>query len=155
LGAAVSEGFDLQIATRLTDNIKVNANVGYTNAYTPKTVFGGAFPDGTRAVLAYAGDKFGDHPVTAAVNAEYRGEMSHVWAGSVGYFRVDYRWLDRSPPYNPLLLGADSLFYNTLRPKAYSLLNVRWGLTKDALDVSLFVNNLTKTDPVYGILPIG
>jgi outer membrane receptor protein involved in Fe transport len=145
LGAAVSKGFDLQVAAQVTDNLKLGGFAGYTDAYYPNTVFGAAAP------LENAGDHLaGVLPWTYAVNAEYRGKIINIWSGSEDYLRADFRWLGRPPAGDPTLPNYIA-FLDLHRDPAYSLLNLRAGITKDRWDISLFINNATNSNPLISI----
>jgi outer membrane receptor protein involved in Fe transport len=145
-GKAVSQGFDLQVAAIVAEGLKVNASVGYTDAYYPNAALG-APVNGVVPVLNAAGDKLANVlPWTAAANAEYTHDISGIWSSSRGYLRLDYRWLDKANALNPNVADYDALI-GPYQDPTYSILNIRFGVVHDGLDVSAYVNNATRSDP--------
>jgi len=145
-GKAVSQGFDLQLAAILAEGLKVNASVGYTDAYYPDAAFG-APVNGVVPVLNAAGDKLPNViPWTASANAEYTHDVSGIWSASRGYLRIDYRWLDAVNALNPITASYDPLI-SPYQDPAYSILNIRLGVLHGGLDISAYVNNATRSDP--------
>ena len=140
LGQAISQGFDFQMAAIVFDGLKVSANVAYTNVYYPNATYGTADkPGDPRPLLNAAGDKVGGIPWTASGVIDYSFNIDPIWRNSRSYMRVDYRWIGSPtaadsilPGYNPLLAAV---------PAPYGLLNVRYGVVHQGVDVSLFVTN--------------
>jgi len=148
-GHAVSRGFDLQLAAIITPDLKIRASVGYTDAYFPDAFYG-APVNGVPTLLNGAGDKLPNVlPWTAAGNAEYSHDISSLWSDSRFYLRVDYRWLSAAPAGNPAVANYDPVGGAHPNP-AYDMLNIRLGLTHGGLDVSAYVNNATRSNPVLG-----
>jgi iron complex outermembrane receptor protein len=146
-GKAVSQGFDLQVAAIVVDGLKLGANVGYTDAHYPNAAFG-APSNGVTPLLNAAGDKLANVlPWTASANVEYSRDVSPLWAGARSYIRVDYRWLSAANALNPNAAGYDPLTGPYQNP-AYDILNIRLGILHEGLDLSAYVNNATKSDPV-------
>jgi outer membrane receptor protein involved in Fe transport len=145
-GKAVSKGFDLQVAAIVADGLKVSANVGYTDAYYPDAAFG-APSNGVAPLLNGAGDKLANVlPWTATANVEYSRDISPLWAGARSYIRLDYRWLSAVNDLNPNVAGYDPEVGPHQNP-AYDVLNIRLGVIRGGLDLSAFVNNVTRSDP--------
>jgi iron complex outermembrane recepter protein len=148
-GKAISQGFDLQMAAIIAEGLKFNVNVGYTDAYFPYAALG-APRNGVAPLLNAAGDKLSDVlPWTVAANVEYSRDISPLWAGARSYIRVDYRWLSAANPQDPNVAGFDT----EVGPhpnQAYGMLNIRVGVLHGGLDLSAYVNNATKSDPVLG-----
>jgi iron complex outermembrane recepter protein len=148
-GKAVSRGADLQVAAIITDRLKLGAMVGYTDAYYPDAAFG-APVGGATPLLNAAGDKLANVlPWTAAANVEYSHDISPLWGNARTYIRVDYRWLSAANALNPASAGYDpetSPYQN----QGYGMLNLRLGLVHEGLDLSVYVNNATNSDPLLG-----
>ncbi|HEX4240219.1 MAG TPA: TonB-dependent receptor [Steroidobacteraceae bacterium] len=145
-GKAISDGFDLQAAAILAEGLKLNVNVGYTNAYYPNAAYG-APSNGVVPLLNAAGDKLPNVlPWTASANAEYSRAIDSLLPDSRGYLRLDYRWLSAANALNPNAAGFDSLVGPYQNPE-YSILNVRLGVLHEGWDVSLYADNITRSDP--------
>lgn len=145
LGSATSNGFDLQAQWLATDNLRLNAAIGYTNATYSKAVGS----NGT--IVVDKGDVVGVPPTgitpwTIHVGAEY---SFTVFGNRSAYFHVDddYRShvTGRSANLdNPLALGYDP---NIPFDPATNELNMRLGMLVGNLDVSIFGNNLLNSHP--------
>jgi outer membrane receptor protein involved in Fe transport len=151
-GSAISQGFDLQLTAAVTADFRLGGQVGYNHAYYPNASYGTPFqnPDGsfTTPVNNFAGAQIGGLvPWSAAVNAQYTHSIDGLWSGAHAYLRADYRWLDKTTPAqetvppNPAAIQPDP---------AYSVLNVRLGITHGGVDLSAYVENLTRSDPRLG-----
>jgi iron complex outermembrane recepter protein len=152
-GRAVIQGFDLQVAAIPFDNLKLGANVAYTDAYYPSAAYGAPPASGAAApLLNGAGDKLAlVLPWTASANAEYSWNVGALWDGARAYVRADYRWLDAMSAGNPNVANYDPAeggVAGGYRNPAYSTLNARIGAVRGGLDLSLFVNNVTNADPL-------
>lgn len=155
-GEAISQGFDLQLAAMMTRELKIGAQVGYTNAYHPQAAYGpppsGPGPAGsvTSALINAAGDKLSNSiPWTVATNVEYTRNISSLWPDSRSYLRIDYRWLSGVVSGNPNVGGYDLETSPYLNP-SYGILNLRLGVMHAGWDLSLYVNNVTDSDPRLG-----
>jgi iron complex outermembrane receptor protein len=153
-GRAVVQGFDAQLSAIPFDNLKLGANVSYTEGYYPNAQLGAPVA-GVAPLLNGAGDKLGAGgegfgssvlPWSASAQAEYSWSVDALWSGARSYFRADYRWLDGQPSGNPHVANFFPL-ENELRNPAYSTVNLRLGLTRFGLDLSVFVNNATNSNP--------
>jgi outer membrane receptor protein involved in Fe transport len=151
-GRAISQGFDLQFAAVLTHDLRVSGSVAYTNAYNPVTEYG--LPPGPGQpppIIVPAGNKLGATiPWTATAALDYSRSIDPVWHGANGYVRLDYRWLDGKPPENPLLSSYDPL-QGPYPDQAYSLFNAHLGIIHGGLDLSLFGENLTRSNPRFAL----
>ena len=148
-GRAISQGFDLQLAAVLTEHLKFSANGGYTNTYYPNASYGLSSPDGTPGpLLNGAGDKLTQViPWEASAALEYTTSIEPLWHGAQSYARLDYRWLDDKPKANPNIAGYDPEI-GPFPDQAYSLLNLRVGAVAGGLDLSVFGDNLTRSNPI-------
>ena len=148
-GKAVSQGFDLQIASIVAEGLKVGANVGYTDAFYPNAAFG-APANGVTPLLNAAGDKLQYVlPWTASANVEYSRDVGALWSDTRSYLRLDYRWLSAANALNPNSADYDPMTGPYQNP-SYSELNIRLGILHQGLDLSAYVNNATRSDPRLG-----
>ena len=148
-GKAISRGFDLQVQALPFEGMKVLFNVGYTDAYYPDAAYGG-LTNGVTPLLNAAGDKLANVvPWTASLHADYSYSVGSLWNGARGYLRADYRWLDSPTKANPETANYDPAI-GPYPNAAYGLLNLRAGVLHEGLDLSVFVNNVTRADPRLG-----
>jgi len=148
-GKAMSRGFDLQVTALITDGLKLGATVGYTDAYYPDAAFG-APAGGVTPLLNAAGDKLANVlPWTAAARVEYSRDISPLWGHARSYIRVDYRWLSAANAINPATAGYDPEV-SPYQNQAYGMLNLRLGVVHEGFDVSVYVSDATKSDPLLG-----
>lgn len=146
-GKAVSRGFDLQMQAIVAEGLKLELNVGYTDAYFPDATYG-APSNGVTPLLNAAGDKLANVlPWTAEAIMEYSRDVSALWANTRSYFRADYRWLDAANALDPKTASYDPEVGPHQNP-AYGVLNLRLGVVHGGLDVSAYVNDATRSDPV-------
>ena len=148
-GKAISKGLDFQLAAVPLEGLKISLNVGYTDAYYPNASYG-APTGGSAPLLIGAGDKLPNVlPWTVATTAEYQWNIGYLWSGARSYFRVDYRWLDAAPKADPNVVGYDSQT-GPFPNQSYGLLNLRLGVLQHGMDLSAFVNNATRSNPLIG-----
>lgn len=147
-GKAISQGFDLQLSAAITQDFSLGVYAGYDKAYYPNADY--SAPDAGGALIIGAGDSIsGVVPWTASVTTEYRHDLGAIWDGAKSYIRADYRWLDAIPAQDPNVVTYDAIISENRNP-AYGVLNMRVGVLHGGLDVSAYVNNLTKEHPVLG-----
>ena len=150
-GKAISEGFDFQVAAVLVEGLKASANVGYDNAYQPNAAYGAPTTGGAIPLLVGAGDKLQNiAPWSASVHLDYSRDIGRLIDDTLGYFRVDYRWLDADPKADPRVADYDP-GTGPYPNQAYGMLNLRLGILHKGFDISAFVNNATRSDPVLGL----
>ena len=134
----------------IAEGLKASANVGYTDAYYPDASYG-APVGGVSPLLNAAGDKLhGVLPWTASVHLDYSVDIGRYWEGARSYLRLDYRWLDAAPKFNPNVANYDP-GTGALQNEAYGMLNLRLGTLHGGLDVSAFVENATNANPRLGL----
>jgi iron complex outermembrane receptor protein len=148
-GKATSQGFDLQIGAVLAEGLRVNANVGYTDAYNPNAAFGAPI-NGVVPVLNAAGDKLPNVlPWTASLHVDYSRDVGFLWSQARSYLRLDYRWLSAANALDPRVNSFDPQV-GPYQNQAYGTLNVRLGVLHKGLDLSAYVMNATHSDPRLG-----
>lgn len=139
-GSITSKGFDLSVQGKVTDDVTLGVVLGYTDATFDQTVLGGA-----GAILAEKGDAAFDGPkFTMTVTGQY----DFVLAGNTdAYARFDYTYSSKGPRDNPAVYSYDPVLTNV---PSISQVNLRAGVKLEAVDLSVFVNNLTDTHPALG-----
>ena len=151
-GKAISQGFDFQIAAVPFEGVHLSANVGYVNAYFPNALLGTPDSSGVSPIIHLAGDKVPSViPWTAAAQAEYSHPVA-MFDGGRAYIRADFRWLDsisNGSPGDENIANFDPTLGRVLSD-AYHVLNLRLGFAHEGLDASLFVENVTNSDPRLG-----
>jgi iron complex outermembrane receptor protein len=148
-GKATSQGFDFQVAAIVVDGLKLNASVGYTDAYNPNAAYGAPI-NGVIPLLNGAGDKLPNVlPWTAALRADYSWDIGPVWSGAQAYFRVDFRWLSAANALNPRVNSFDPQT-GPYQNEAYGTLNLRLGVVHAGVDLSAYVLNATNSNPLLG-----
>lgn len=153
-GRAKVKGFELQLEARPIESVKLGGSVGYTDAYYPQAQYG-ALVNGVPPLLVGAGDKLAVVlPWTAAARAEYSWSLRTLWAGARSYLRADYRWQDGTAKGDPLVTGYN-VYLDQFRDQAYSTLNLRLGVVREAVEISAFVDNATGADPLLSFSNVG
>lgn len=137
LGAAVSQGVEIQFAGFVTDNLKLGLSGAYNDAHFKDTIVIGAVP------VVNAGDKLDTPPWMISGTIDY---SFPVFAGKEGYLHFDGQY---ASGHNVRISPAEELTYPEARRRAGSIIaNARIGLKMGALDVSLFADNLFDTNVV-------
>jgi outer membrane receptor protein involved in Fe transport len=136
LGKARSQGVDFAAQLRAADHLVIGVAVGYNDSeYTTTTRGAGG------VAIRSAGEPLGVPPLTLYLNGMYEFRVLSRDA----YVRADFTHTTRddkalevtSPIVNP----------DIPRPPATSMLDLRFGLRLDRLDLSLFAQNVTNEHP--------
>jgi outer membrane receptor protein involved in Fe transport len=124
-GSARSQGIEVEYSARLTDNLAVSVNVGYTDAEFTETTFGGE--------LNNKGDPLQFVPELTAFAA-----VDYIRPAAINgldlFIRGDIAYVDES------LSLVNSI--PRIRP-AYEYVNLRIGLANEKYTGTIFVRNLT------------
>lgn len=147
-GKAESNGFDLALEALVTDNLRAELNLGYVNAFYTQNVF-----DQAGQPIVLAGDKIGLLPqvnppwdVDAAVT--YSVPLPREDALSL---RLEYQYHSRNPgPFISQIQASPNYFPLDVPDPATHLLNARADFLAGALDVGVFINNVTNSHPMIG-----
>ncbi|HUQ51967.1 MAG TPA: TonB-dependent receptor [Gammaproteobacteria bacterium] len=144
LGTASANGFDVGLQALVGDHVRLDANVGRTNArYT--TTIPGLVTEGEQV----SGPGSAVPPWTATVGAEFNFRVgsrdAYAWVQDVYHSFNDGRFGSQTP--------ADAATYNPLLPvnPETRMVNLRVGLRLDKVDASLFVNNATDKHPLLAV----
>jgi iron complex outermembrane receptor protein len=143
LGDARSRGFDALISINPLDGLTFDVGVGYQDTTFQETIYA-AVATNPKPIVSRKGDRLAT-PWIANFAVDYE---THLGAGGMrgyGHLQYDYRspWRASNPGnqgYNPNAHIMEVQNYVTAR------VGVRW----DALDVSLFINNLLDSDDMVG-----
>ena len=147
-GSAVSNGFDLALHALVTEQLRVNINLGYANAYFTSNLYGGA---GQPLVLS--GDKIGFPP---AVNAPWNVDTSANYEiplpqGDKLHLRGEYQYNSRNPgPFVTQLATSPNYYPGLAADPPTHLFKAALGYTKRELDLTLFVDNVFNSAPLLG-----
>jgi iron complex outermembrane recepter protein len=148
-GNAVSDGFDLELRTILTEQLGFDANVGYVNAYYNKSGYVPGQPETLASLIVAAGDKVGILPQVNApwnVNATLHYEIP-LSNGDKVHAQVAGFYTSQNP--GPFITQNTGGNYDALAvpDPATHLYNARAGYTINKLDLSFFMNNIFNTTP--------
>jgi len=144
LGTASANGFDLGLQALVGDHVRLDANVGRTNARYTSTIAG----------LVTAGEQISGPgsavpPWTATVGAEFNFRVGshdgYAWVQDVYHSFNDGRFGTQTP--------ADAATYNPLLPvnPQTRQANLRLGMRLAKVDASVFVNNVTDEHPLLAV----
>ncbi|MBU0557132.1 MAG: TonB-dependent receptor [Alphaproteobacteria bacterium] len=139
LGSATSKGFDIAFRFSVNPSLSLGGQVGYVNATLDETVRAGPTAP---LNLVTAGNAIPLNPWQVSLNGQY----SYGLLGQDGYTRFDYRFqskqTDTTAARDPRNGGAD---LNIPGRQELHTLSMRTGVKTEALDISLFVNNIFNT----------
>lgn len=132
LGAAESTGLESEVTVNLDTGLSIQAGFGYTEANFTRTIDG----------IVRSGDRLQQVPeLTYSLSLDYLSQKplfgNYSWFG-----RVDLAYVDDSIS---TVVNASAA---RIRPE-YTLINGRFGLSNDAHDFVLYVDNLTDEDAVF------
>ena len=157
LGKAKSEGGDLEIVYRPINPLTFDLTAAYTDARLTKTSCAGSLayngatdacvgPGLSARPIATNGDALLGAPWAFTASGEYHFPE---WAGRTPYFRADFQ---HSTAQHSLLQGQDpnnGLFDTTLPGlPVINNLSLRAGMRFNGLDLSVYANNVTNSDPL-------
>ncbi len=157
LGSAETQGFDLNVQSRIGDHIKFDAAVGYTDGYFTKDAFVGNVAD--RAVTK--GDKISGLSTGAAIppwTITASVEYDFMVGRHEGYARVEDTYHSKnSGPFSQQSL-ANPIVLDPQVPDEPSnnLLNIKTGLRmSQGVELAFFVNNLLNAHPLMSTFHVG
>jgi iron complex outermembrane receptor protein len=148
-GHAAVNGFDLSVRALLTEMLRVDAKVSYTNAYYTETVVSGG------QVTVEEGDKIGFLPQVIApwnldVAALYRIPLPN---GDKAYMRAEYQYNSHNPgPFQNGIVNGENYIPLLRADPATNLVNARIGYLMGKLDMSIFAENIFDSHPLIGTL---
>jgi outer membrane receptor protein involved in Fe transport len=148
-GNAVSDGFDLQMRALLTQELKLDVNVGYVNAYYSKSGYIPGLAQSDATILVREGDKVGILPqvnapwnITGALTYDWplsNGDKLHFWANTLYTSRNPGPFITQNTEVNGYPLAVAD-------PPTH-LYNARIGYVVQKFDLSFFINNIANSTP--------
>ena len=157
LGSAETQGFDLNVQSRIGDHIKFDAAVGYTDGFFTKDAFVGNVAD--RAVTK--GDKISGLSTGAAIppwTITASVEYDFMVGRHEGYARIEDTYHSKnSGPFSQQSL-ANPIVLDPQVPDEPSnnLLNIKTGLRmSQGVELAFFVNNLLNAHPLMSTFHVG
>jgi iron complex outermembrane receptor protein len=127
LGSAESDGGELEVNARVTEDFSVHVAAGYEDARLTKVVPGTEY---------YVGEPLSSVPKwTASASAEY--DIPQSWGNY--FIRGQYSYTGKSISYTEVATG--------LLRKSYELTDIRFGVNYDTYTVSLFSKNVFDSRP--------
>lgn len=142
LGAATSNGFDLQISASPIDGLSLLVALGYTDATYSENVWLGT--DHTLTPAISKGDHIGVTPWSLALSVTYDRE---IFGNYDGYLHLDYQY-HGAGAITPALDPATSVFNPDGRPNPLTnFFTLRSGVRWGAYDLSLFMDNVFNAHP--------
>ncbi|MDB6088950.1 MAG: TonB-dependent receptor, partial [Gammaproteobacteria bacterium] len=155
LGAAVSEGFDLQADFAITQHLTVESAIGYNDSHYTQSAFAG--PTSTTPLVAKGDAIVGESltpgaPWTITLGAEYRFNLF----GRTSYARVDAEHATKNNrptaaedpstvQYATCATATGSIQTCQYTPSATTFVSIRAGQEFDGWNISGFVDNLFDT----------
>jgi outer membrane receptor protein involved in Fe transport len=140
LGNAKIDGADFAVSARPVTGLTLGASVSYIKArYTT------SIPGAGGTTIRKAGEPFNVAPWSLELNAEYSRPVGEAEA----YVRADYSYSSHND--KPVDVASPLVDPNIPRAPATSLLNLRAGARIKDVDVSLFVNNVTGSQPLLSL----
>jgi outer membrane receptor protein involved in Fe transport len=138
LGAAVSQGADLDLHARIAPGLTFRLSVGYTDAHYSQTR-----TMASGVTLARQGEPLPIPKVSGSTSLDFEHALFGSDHMAYANFTYDYAGsYDRDPPTG--VFGADP---TTQLAVAVHSLAARGGMRFGALDLSLFVDNITNSSP--------
>ena len=143
LGHATAQGFDIGLRGQPTENLTLNATVGYN-----KTTFDSdsLTPNGTVLYPKGSGVPGVGSPVTASFSPQYNFKLFNQRSF---YIRADYTYSDAFRRAGITAPGSSAYNPNYMPIPTYSVVNLRLGalLLNDGADLSVFANNVNNAHP--------
>jgi outer membrane receptor protein involved in Fe transport len=145
LGSAESRGVDLEASFRVFQGFTVSLNANYNDAHYSADAFGPKPTNGSAPQkFASNGQSLGLEPYRINLQAQYSWRLMGKFDA---YVRADYTY---TPHYTTLAFGQANWNPDTSFVPKSELVNFRAGVTYQAIDFSLFVNNVTNSKDALG-----
>ncbi len=143
-GSAVSQGFDIQVSTRL-GSFSFSGSAAYTDATFTETVLSQVGPGVTPQTIVRDGDTMGVPEWEFAASTQYDMPLG----GHNAYIRADYQYSgDYLRTTGPGTISYDPIGYEG---ESFQNLALRFGVHFDDLELALFANNVTNDDSLLSV----
>jgi iron complex outermembrane recepter protein len=144
-GSAVSNGFDFSIKALVTQALRVDFSVAYTDARLSQNIGFDGVP------VVDRGDAIGTNPnVPAPWNITLAARYDVPLSATInGYLWANDIYHSSNPgPFANDIPGGISYFPEYVQNPSTNILNFRAGLVRGGLELSLFVNNVLNSHPL-------
>ena len=159
LGSAVTQGFDLDIESRVGDHLRLDLAIGYTDGYFTENAYIGDPAKGAPRAKT-KGDQISGlsegpaiPPWTITAAFEYDFDLASYKA----YFRAEDTY--HSKNYGPFSQQnpANAVVYDPEVPDepANNIINIKLGVRIKGVDAALFVDNLANSHPLMSTFHVG
>jgi outer membrane receptor protein involved in Fe transport len=156
LGSAVTQGFDLNLQSRIGEHLKFDMAVGYTEGHFTKNAYVGnpvdqAVAKGDQISGLSAGPAIPPWTITATL------EYDFSLAEHDGYFRIENIYHSRNDGPFSQQNPVNRVVYDPEVPDepANNLLNMKIGIRFRGLDASLFADNVADAHPLMSTFHVG
>ncbi len=142
LGAAVSDGFDLNANFAIAHAFTITLSLGYTDARYSQTTCTG--PSASAPILSRKGDLLGTPRWSVALGAQY----DFVLGDEPTFIRLDYSYASTDPRAIPARDPQTTSYdrYLTRQPETHYL-SARAGASLGFGEITLFMDNLLNAHP--------
>jgi outer membrane receptor protein involved in Fe transport len=157
LGSAITQGFDLNLESRIGDHLKLDLAVGYTSGHFTSDAFVGDPAKGAPQVVS-KGEQITAVPgaippwtITASFEYDFN-VMRHD-----AYFRLEDTYHSSNggqfaQQTNPLFVTYDPLTYSE---PSNNILNLKLGVRVRGVDAAFFADNLANAHPLMAPFHVG
>ena len=156
LGSARTQGFDLNLQSRLGDHFKFDMAIGYTDGKFTKNAFVGNVADqavakGDQISGLSAGPAIPPWTITAAL------EYDFMIGGNDAYGRIEDTYHSKNPGPFSQRNPVNRVVYDPEVPNepANNMLNLKVGMIYKQANISLFVTNLADAHPLMSTFHVG
>lgn len=134
-GTASARGVEIETQFKPIRWLTLGLSAGYTDAKFTQTVLGGS-----NSILVASGEPIGNSPF----NGTGSFQLDFPTGSLAAYFRGDYTYTARAPQQDSATFGYDP---GLLPDPATHYLSLRTGVRIAGVNLSLFVNNVTNSEP--------
>jgi iron complex outermembrane receptor protein len=156
LGSAVTQGFDVNLQSRIGEHLKLDAAIGYTEGHFTKNAFVGnvldqAVAKGDQISGLSAGPAIPPWTLTAAV------EYDFSLAAHDAYWRIEDTYHSKNDGPFSQQNPANRVVYDPEVPDepANNIFNMKVGVRFKGIDASLFADNLADAHPLMSTFHVG
>ena len=156
LGSAVTQGFDLNLQSRIGEHIKLDTAIGYTEGHFTKNAFVGNLLDqavakGDQISGLSAGPAIPPWTITAAL------EYDFSLAAHDAYWRIEDTYHSKNDGPFSQQNPANRVVYDPEVPDepANNIFNMKIGIRLKGVDGSLFIDNVADAHPLMSTFHVG
>lgn len=156
LGSAVTQGFDLDLQSRIGEHLRFDTAIGYTEGHFTKNAYVGnvldrAVAKGDQISGLSAGPAIPPWTITAAL------EYDFVLSDHDAYWRIEDTYHSKNDGPFSQQNPANRVVYDPEVPDepANNMLNMKIGVRIKGVDASLFADNLADAHPLMSTFHVG